>query len=125
MPKRIDLAGRRFSRLIVVSLDKKESTTKAIKWVCKCACGKIKSVRSCHLISGNIKSCGCFVADTNIRLRATHGKRHHPLYGTWINIKDRCLNKNGKDWKYYGGRGIKICDRWVNSFQNFFDNMGE
>ena len=125
MPKRIDLAGRRFSRLIVVSLDEKESTTKAIKWICECDCGNVKSVRSCHLVSCHTKSCGCFVADTNIRLRKTHGKRHHPLYSTWKNIKDRCLNKNGKNWEYYGGRGITICNRWVNSFQNFLDDMGE
>jgi len=57
--------------------------------------------------------------------RTTHGLRQHPLYKTWCNMKQRCNNPNQPKYKNWGGRGIKVCDRWLNSFENFIQDMGE
>jgi len=56
-----------------------------------------------------------------MRSRQNHGLSEHPLYRIWGAIKDRCFNKNVKDYKDYGGRGISVCDGWVNNFQSFYD----
>ncbi len=59
-----------------------------------------------------------------IRIQEIHGKRHSPEYAIWCTMKQRCYNKNNKDFKRYGGRGIKICGQWRNSFKAFFNDMG-
>jgi hypothetical protein len=65
------------------------------------------------------------VADNNRALRQTHGMRKSPLYNRWQAIKNRCYNENQIHYERYGGRGITVCDRWRNSFQAFYEDMGE
>lgn len=113
------LIGKRFGRLLVLSF---HSYDKYIsKWNCQCDCGNEKIVTRNALTSGNTKSCGCLKKD----LQTVHGMWKTPEYKTWVNIKTRCYDKNTPYYKNYGGRGIKVCDRWINSFENFYTDMGK
>ncbi len=90
----------------------------------KCKCGKdfialISKVKSRHT-----KSCGCLVIDKVTKMNTTHGMAHSPEFHAWINLIQRCTNKNNKRYKEWGGRGIKVCERWLNSFENFYEDMG-
>jgi len=93
--------------------------------LCKCNCGKETIVRGSDLKSEKTKSCGCFLKKGG---RLTHGHskigKVSKVYMVWCDIKKRCNNKNNKDYKYYGGRGIKVCKRW-SKFENFLRDMGE
>lgn len=118
----IDLTNRDFGRLHVKYRD---LTSKYTKWICECDCGKITSVRSCHLISGAIKSCGCLSAEnTAIRnhiQKTIHGLRDTRLYSIWHSMKQRCYDTSRSDYERYGGRGITVCDEWKDNFQSFYD----
>lgn len=123
MPQFQDLTGQKFGLLTVEYIAPKKG--KQTTWSCKCECGKIKPIRATHLKSGFIKSCGCFktrYGDKNPNFK--HGKRCSPEYWPWQALKDRCTNKNRRDFQDYGGRGITVCDRWLNSFENFYSDMG-
>jgi hypothetical protein len=101
------------------------SGQKKKKVLCKCDCGNIKSILYEHIKSGNIKSCGCLKKELLIKRNTTHNLRYSNAYGSYKKMKRRCLVTTDKDYPNWGGRGIKICDRWLNSFQNFYDDMGE
>lgn len=91
-------------------------------WTCKCLlCGKIKDIRGSHLTSGTIISCGCYGQKASAKAKVKHNKRHTKLYGIWCNIKNRCYNKNVPCYERYGGRGIYVCDEWLNDFQTFYN----
>lgn len=126
MPSPIDITGFVFDRLTVLS----RVPNRTSYWLCKCICGKQKRVRSSHLKSGHIRSCGCLGAEqASARSHVLHkantktGLSHTPTYQSWCNMKQRCENSNSRFFSYYGGRGIKICDRWQ-TFENFFLDMG-
>lgn len=119
MGRRIEVKkGEKYGRLEVI----KEISpwigpkgNKARKFLCKCECGNDTDVFLNALRSGKSKSCGCLHKE-----RVTKEERltDHPLYKRWEKIKDRCYNPNSKAYKYYGGKGIKMCDDWLNS-ENF------
>lgn len=91
-----------------------------------CVCGNIHNSRIAHVISGKTTSCGCVALAWSSKLgksRKTHGMRHTAIWGIWSGIKDRCTNKNCPGYARYGGRGIRISDRWL-SFENFYADMG-
>lgn len=113
----LKLEGKRFGELLVLKFH--SSINWSSYWVCKCSCDRIKLIRGSHLIHGKIKSCGYHQAR-----RATHGYTGEKVYQVWKNMKKRCLNKNYPKYKDYGGRGIKVCDRWI-KFENFLNDMGE
>lgn len=122
---RFDLTGQKFGRLTVL----KFSHTDGHRFSsCLCDCGETKTVRNSGLLSGNTRSCGCLqleIAAANIKkLKTTHGMTETVEYYTWGSMKDRCYNKKNKAFRYYGGRGIKVCKRWISSFENFFADMG-
>jgi hypothetical protein len=81
----------------------------------KCKCKNILEVKLKDLLERSISSCGC----------VNHGYSKSRTYNSWCSMKDRCLRVNHKSYKHYGGRGIKICDRWLHSFLNFLEDMGE
>lgn len=120
----IDLTGKRFGRLIVVRRGENHKQGQA-RWICLCDCGNETLSSGRHLRNGNTKSCGCYGLSKTIKTCTTHGKWKTREYRIWQGIKNRCLNKNNPEYKYYGGRGILICDEWVNSFEKFFKDMGE
>lgn len=117
-----DLTGQRFRRLTVLRRDL--GKTKRVYWVCRCDCGTIKSIVACDLKRPHTISCGC-VNDAVRRIKALkHGFNRTPTYVTWCAMHARCTNSKLKSFKDYGGRGIRVCDRWKD-FANFLADMGE
>lgn len=116
----IDLTGKTFCRLTVIEsrgVDKRGEMT----WLCRCECGNEKVVKSSKLRSGNTKSCGCLQRETRKQgNHKTHGKTNDKIYVIWCNMRSRCYNQKNIMFKNYGGRGIKVCDEWKNSFENFY-----
>lgn len=113
-----NLSGKRFGKLVVVS-ESEERRNGRVMWNCLCDCGNSCVVRSCHLISGHTKSCGCFSSEKTTEMNTTHGSTHSRLYSIWKSMKTRCNNPKSKAYNYYGGRGIHICDLWQNDFSAF------
>lgn len=115
--KFIDLSGRRFNNLIVI----KRAYVKngLIYWECLCDCGKTTYVSGGNLRSGQVKSCGC------LRHKTSYNRRHNmsktKLYKIWAGIKNRCYNAKLASYKNYGGRGIRMCDEWIDTPDVFFD----
>lgn len=91
-------------------------------WECLCECGAKHVVKNRDL--RNTRSCGCLRADLG-KENKTHGMALTPTYQAWHAMKQRCLNPKHRAWKNYGGRGITVCDRWANSFENFYADMGD
>lgn len=119
MENKNNLIGVSFGRLTVLEY------VEGSNCKCKCSCNKIIIVNTSNLVTGNSKSCGCLRKElTSLRTRK-HGDSHTVLYNTWIRIKDRCYNQNNPDYKDYGGRGITVCDRWKESYENFKEDMSD
>lgn len=119
-----DLTGRKFNRLTVIDRASdivEKNGRKRAAWNCVCDCGAKVIVRGYNLKKGNIKSCGCYKADRNRNYFTKHGCAGDRLYKVWQDIKKRCYNPNYKQFKDYGGRGIKMCDEWLNDFTAFRD----
>lgn len=120
MPNLINLTGKTFGRLTVIS--RAIHPSRHVYWFCSCSCGINKIIRGGHLNDGRIVSCGCY------RPMMTHnessGGEVTKEYSSWVHIKARCLNHNNHKYHLYGGRGIAICDRWINSYENFLADMG-
>lgn len=114
----------KFNRLTVIGFAGR-TTNKTIRyyWLCKCDCGNEKVILEYNITSGNIKSCGCL--HKNPTHCITHGKTKSPEYSVWKGIKRRCYDTKFKHYDSYGGRGISVCDRWLESFENFLEDMGE
>lgn len=114
----IDITGQKFNRLKVVKRIENSSFRKA-RWLCQCECGNFTEVSGDNLRNGNVKSCGCLIADKN-KQRTTHRKSNIRLYNIWRNMKARCNCKTNPFYKNYGERGIKICSDWI-MFENFYN----
>lgn len=120
--KPLELSGKRFDRLLVIKQIGRDKHRKVI-WECICDCGTIKNIVTGELTGGQ-KSCGCLATEKRLTNRKTHGLSHTREYKIWQDMKARCDNPKKMHYDLYGGRGIKVCDRWVNSFENFFEDMG-
>jgi hypothetical protein len=103
------------------------SGNKKRQFECICDCGNIITIRLSSIKSGNTTSCGCSKKELIKERNLTHGLTKNKLYHTWYGMKKRCYNTNSINYKYYGGRGITICDRWlgVDGFKNFLEDMGQ
>lgn len=121
-PKAIEMAGLKFGLLTVIGRSPKKAT-KAF-WECRCDCGALVAVGGSHLRDGSVASCGCFRKEWALKRAKTHGKSHTREYRIWNGIVDRCTNPKSANYKNYGGRGIKLCDRWLR-FVDFYADMGE
>jgi len=116
---KIDLTGQRFGRLTVIGEASNKTKGGRPKWRCLCDCGKNTEVESSHLRSGDTQSCGCLSRDMTIARSIMHGKTHTRLFITWNSMRQRCRDKNCKNYPHYGGRGIKVCDEWDKDFTAF------
>jgi len=123
-----DLTGHRFHRLVVLGRAEPTPGNRGARWRCKCDCGAETISRSDALKNGRSKSCGCHRAEMGgkhvVSMNTTHGSYGTPEYRVWRGMKDRCFNPNSASYADYGGRGITVCDKWVNSFQAFLADMG-
>ncbi len=117
----IDLTGKRFERLVVIKRDMTKRTT---SWLCKCDCGNKVIVGSSDLKRSHTKSCGCLRRELLKIRNRKHGKSRTKAYQIWAAMMGRCYYKNGKDYKYWGERGIKVCKRWHNPAK-FIKDMGQ
>ena len=134
MGKIKDLIGNKYGKLTVTSNSGDITLNRGAIWTCKCDCGNVVNVNSRNLITGSTKSCGCLYVENSIiqgtilaKNNTTHGASNTAEYRAWEGIKRRCSNLNNPDYHNYGGRGIKVCDRWldqVNGFINFLADMG-
>jgi len=122
--KKLNITNLKFGRL--TALEEfgfhQSPSRKQILWKCICDCGQFKIVRLNSLTSGLTNSCGCLRKEGNNK---KHGMASTIEYNTWLNIKNRCLNKNNPNYYLYGGRGITISKEWKNSFEVFFKDMGK
>jgi len=95
-----------------------------VQWICQCDCGNKKTIISSNLLNGHTKSCGCYRSEITSKLFFKHGRYGTPEHRVWRGMIQRCTDLKCEAYKYYGNRGIKICDRWLN-FMNFFSDMGK
>lgn|ERR1700744_882378 len=123
MAKAMNLVGQKFGRLTVIRKIGRAATK--VVWECLCDCGMHSQSPTGHLMSGKIRSCGCLKREQDRDRLTTHGMSTTRAFNVWMSMKHRCLNPKSTSYKSYGGRGIKICDRWMASFENFFADMGE
>lgn len=127
MPKLKDISGEVFGRLTAIRRDIDHDGHNS-RWWCECSCGNVKSISLPGLRSGDIKSCGCLLRETTIDRSTTHGcaasSGVSPEYTSYRSMLERCNNPNQKSYDYYGGRGITVCSRWRESFENFYEDMG-
>ena len=127
---REDITGQRFGRLVALEFSHKDKNRKTY-WDFQCDCGNIKTLRTDTVKNGSIQSCGCLKREQdNINLNRTGSQPKYEdigalkdcaLYSRWRGMKRRCYNQKFKQYKDYGGRGIRVCDEWLKSFKNFYD----
>ena len=120
------LIGFRFGRLTVIERAPNRRPNQ-VRWICRCDCGTLTDVAGSNLKNNTVLSCKCLQRE--VRIRSGHSNKTHGMTGTrefhsWQSMKQRCLDKNYDHYADYGGRGIKICKRWLKSFQNFYADMG-
>lgn len=124
-----DLTGQRFGRLVAIGPIGSRPTKGGsyVLWLCKCDCAKTTIVMSARLVKSHTMSCGCFQKEHRRdiwKISRTHGGRRLPEYNIWCKIRRRCANPRDKNYASYGGRGITVCDRWLNDFAAFYADMG-
>ena len=127
--RRLDITGRRFGRLTVLGFSHRKGNR--LFWLCICDCGTEIAIRGYSLTTGRTASCGCFREEVlhDVHLKHGHRKRnqrHHrsPTYISWQSMFIRCYNPKCASWPRYGGKGIKVCERW-HDFSAFLKDMGE
>lgn len=124
----IDLTGQRFGKVTVVGMSDKKDAKNRVLWICKCKCGNTFERISKNLKYGRCVSCGCDAYERHRKSHITHGmsgggkssKMARP-YSIWRTVKARCTYPSVKEWKNYGGKGVKMCDEWNNDFLSFYE----
>lgn len=128
MSRRIDISGKIFSRLTAIECVGSDSRQESI-WKCLCECGNITNVRSSSLRNGSTQSCGCLNKELAAGRAIKHGHTDNGYqsgtYQSWASMKKRCYDPAQHNYERYGGSGIDVCESWLNSFENFLQDMGE
>jgi len=124
MTKPVDVVGQRFGRYLVIA--KSEKRTKAMKQMvwCKCDCGTEREVVVSNLRSGLSTSCGCWKDEKTSERRKKHGFSKTTMYYRYQGMIRRCYDPLHKEFKNYGARGIKVCEKWLESVENYIEDMG-
>ena len=123
--RRVVKVGEKFGHYLVLEAVKTPGSRRIKKYLCICDCGTKNFVARTSLVSGDSKSCGCVSRRKYVRVTPErHGLSHSKVYSAWINMIQRCMNPNSTYYADYGGRGIKVCKRWLKSFVNFYHDMG-
>ena len=120
--KFLELTGQRFGRLLVVSRSEDkifENGVHRSRWNCLCDCGNTAIVIGANLTNGHTQSCGCLHRETTSKTHKKHGLKRTRLYGIWSNMKDRCYRQTNQFYADYGGRGITVCEEWLDNFLAF------
>lgn len=121
MPQKENIIGKKYNRLTIVeNLPDRKHKTRMVK--CLCDCGNYSVVQLSNMQSGHTKSCGCLNIETLKNVK--HGMCHSQEYKSYHKMLERCYNPKANNYEDYGGRGIKVCQRWLESFENFFADMG-
>lgn len=115
-----DLSGQKIGRLSIIE-KYGHASDGVILWKCRCDCGNICTVRADSLNHQTTLSCGCLKREMDKDRLKTHGLSNMKLYHVWLSMKDRCLNPRNKSYFYYGGRGIAVCEEWLESFLPFYE----
>jgi hypothetical protein len=120
MGTHLDITGQKYGRLTAIKRIF-PNRNKLQVWLFICDCGNELVVFKNNVRRGHTISCGCFAREEVIKLLTTHGLTESRIYRIWSHMKGRILNKTDHAYKGYGGRGIKICDRWL-KFENFYED---
>jgi hypothetical protein len=122
--KKIEIQeNEKYGRLTIIKEVEKHRHER--NFLCKCECGKETKVLLRYLRNGRTKSCGCLHKETVSNSSRVHGMKFTTEYKSWTHMKYRCNNPKSNCYSYYGGRGIKVCERWNNSFENFLEDVGK
>lgn len=115
-----DYTGKKYGKLIVLEfIERKNRKT---YWKCRCKCGNKIIIPITYLTTGDTKSCGCLRAEKSKERCLSRKKiKNKRLYSIWIDMRRRCYNSNRNSYKYYGNKGIKVCDEWKNNFMSFYN----
>ena len=129
MRKIRDLTGQKFGRLVVMGMSNKRGDNNRVYWDCLCECGNIIKSLSFNLKNGGVRSCGCLRREKVGKINLVHGfgrrkSKFISEYHIYKSMIFRCLNSNNSAFFNYGGRGIQVCQRWLNSFEDFLEDMG-
>lgn len=128
MPEKTLPTGSRFGKLQILgaapSVIRPNGRYSTMSW-CRCDCGSTKAIRNYSIRNGSVTSCGCGHKGHIKHGYCPRGAKPSPAYETWVQMNNRCRNPNAPTYKHYGGRGIKVCDRWQHSFEDFLSDMGE
>ncbi len=114
-------SGQRYGRLTALAFS--ESRGRTTYWTFRCDCGTETEQNARNVRAGMARSCGCLKSERLAAKNLTHGRKYTPEYRCWQGLFCRCNNPNDPGFKYYGGRGINVCERW-SKFENFFVDMG-
>jgi len=134
MPNALDIAGERYGRL--TGIEPRPPRRKRTYWLFRCDCGTEKEIELGHVRKGRVVSCGCYLAEElksdahrercirAAKLPRTHGMANTKVHAVWKAMHERCRNPNAHDYRWYGAKGVTVCERW-RSFENFYADMGE
>ena len=115
----IDISGKRFGKYTVLKYVGNNKHGMAL-WECRCDCGNIRTVVGSSLRKGVTVSCGCYHKEEVSKRKTTHGMSNTRIRTIWNHMIQRCTNPNNTAYKYYGQRGISVCNEWINDFQTFY-----